>query len=270
MIVFPNCKINLGLRVVNKRSDGFHNLQTVFFPLPLQDALEIIEAPTGTKNTLTLSGIFIEGSSIDNICRKAYELLKTDFPSLPAVSMHLHKNIPISAGLGGGSADGAFTLQLLNKKFQLQLSAEKLAAYALALGSDCPFFLHNQPCYATARGEVLQPLNLDLSAYTLVIVNPGIAINTAWAFQNVSPDPPATDLRQMVLQAVETWKENIKNDFEKPVFATYPEIKTIRDKLYEAGALFASLSGSGSTVFGIFSGTPVLPDFPRHYFVKVF
>lgn len=269
MIVFPNCKINLGLHVVKKRADGFHDLQTVFYPIAIHDALEIIEAPTGSEIEFSFSGIAVEGKAEDNICAKAYYLLKKDFPQLPPVSMHLHKNIPIGAGLGGGSADGAFALQLLNKKFNLCLNSEKLTEYSLMLGSDCPFFLYNKPCFATGRGENLQPLDIDLSSYKIVIVNPGIHINTGWAFQNITPALPETDLKNAVMQPVENWRNAVSNDFEQPVFNKHPEIKKIKEELYDAGALFASMSGSGSTVYGIFSDAPQLPSFPTHYFVKI-
>ncbi|MGV3528478.1 MAG: 4-(cytidine 5'-diphospho)-2-C-methyl-D-erythritol kinase [Flavisolibacter sp.] len=269
MIVFPNCKINLGLHVVKKRTDGFHDLHTVFYPMAIHDALEIIEAPAGSGNQFSFSGIAVEGKAEDNICAKAYHLLKKDFPQLPAVSMHLHKNIPVGAGLGGGSADGAFALQLLNKKFKLELSSKKLAEYALMLGSDCPFFLYNKPCFATGRGETLQPIDIDLSSYKMAIVNPGIHINTGWAFQNIIPALPETDLKNAMIQPVENWRNAVSNDFEQPVFNKHPEIKKIKEELYDAGALFASMSGSGSTVYGIFSDAPQLPSFPTHYFVKI-
>ncbi len=187
MIVFPNCKLNLGLHILGKRPDGFHNLETVFYPLPIQDALEIIQHPSSnTDIEFSASGLPVDGNTTDNICVKAYHLLRQAFPDLPAVKMHLHKTIPMGAGLGGGSADGAFALTLLNKKFNLGLDEQALIGYALALGSDCPFFIKNTACYATGRGEVLEELQLDLSAYTFAIVNPGIHINTGWAFaQNV-------------------------------------------------------------------------------------
>ena len=269
MIVFPNCKINLGLHVVKKRTDGFHDLQTVFYPIAIHDALEIIDAPADSANRFSFSGVAVEGKAEDNICAKAYQLLKKDFPELPPVSMHLHKNIPIGAGLGGGSADGAFALQLLNKKFALGLSSEKLIKYALMLGSDCPFFIFNKPSFATGRGENLQPLHLDLSSYKIAIVNPGIHINTGWAFQNITPVLPENDLQEAVMQPVENWRNVMSNDFEQPVFDKHPEIKKIKDKLYDAGALFASMSGSGSTVYGIFRDAPQLPSSPTHYFVKI-
>jgi 4-diphosphocytidyl-2-C-methyl-D-erythritol kinase len=183
--------------------------------------------------------------------------------------MHLHKVIPLGAGLGGGSSDGAFTLQLLNQKFQLGLSAQELMDYALQLGSDCPFFILNEPCIATGRGEILQKISLDLSAYRWLVVNPGIHVNTGWAFAQLTPQPTSHPLQQILQQPIENWKNFLINDFEQPVFEKFPEIKSIKDRLYEAGALYASMSGSGSTVYGIFPNKP-LPaiPFPPHYFVK--
>ena len=187
MIVFPNCKINLGLKILGKRDDGFHNLETVFYPIPFKDALEII-ANTQNKNGVefTGTGLAVDGEAIDNLCVKAYQLLKNDFPQLPAVKIHLHKAIPMGAGLGGGSADAAFMLRLLNEKFNLNLSTPQLLNYALQLGSDCPFFISNKPCMATGRGEVLEEVAVDLSAYKIVLINPGIHINTGWAFSQLS------------------------------------------------------------------------------------
>lgn len=276
MIVFPNCKINLGLHIVRKRTDGFHDIETVFCPVGIKDALEVIRHPRLHEGIeFTASGIHIEGKQEDNLCIKAYRLLKKDFPQLPALIMHLHKTIPMGAGLGGGSSDGAFALKLLNTKFQLGLSTEQLIDYALQLGSDCPFFIINQPCFATGRGEFLQKIELDLSAYHIVIVNPGIHVNTGWAFQQlggkVSDISRMSDtfLTNILKQPIETWKDELTNDFEKPVFEKYPEIKLIKEKLYNAGAVYASMSGSGSTVYGLFASKPILENFPFSYFIKI-
>ena len=262
MIVFPNCKINLGLKILGKRDDGFHNLETVFYPIPFKDALEII-ANTQNKNGVefTGTGLAVDGEAIDNLCVKAYQLLKNDFPQLPAVKIHLHKAIPMGAGLGGGSADAAFMLRLLNEKFNLNLSTPQLLNYALQLGSDCPFFIINKPCMATGRGEVLEEVAVDLSAYKIVLINPGIHINTGWAFSQLSHgSKPLDSLKgsdgskpsDPYKQPIETWKHDLQNDFEAPVFAAHPQIKTIKESLYNEGALYAAMSGSGSTVFGIF------------------
>jgi 4-diphosphocytidyl-2-C-methyl-D-erythritol kinase len=249
MIVFPNCKINLGLHVVSKRPDGFHELETVFYPLPLTDALEVISPG---KLKFTASGITVPGDSADNLCLKAWQLLKQDFPDLPGIDIHLHKHIPIGAGLGGGSADAAFMLQLLNNRFQLGITEEQLLIYAAKLGSDCPFFIQNKPCYATGRGEIMTPIALDLSGWSFVLVYPGIHINTGWAFSRITPQAPLLSLRENILQPVETWQKTITNDFEAPVLNAYPELAAIKEKLYAEGAVYAAMSGSGSAFVGIF------------------
>ncbi len=268
MLSFPNCKINLGLYITEKRSDGYHNLATIFYPLPFTDALEIIEAD---KFSFTQTGITVPGNSEDNLCVKAYHLLKKDFHQLANAAIQLHKVIPMGAGLGGGSADGAFTLKLLNEKFDLGLSTEQLIGYALKLGSDCPFFIINQPCYATGRGELLEPIQLDLSNYSFVLINPGIHVNTGWAFANLDLSNSNTQIngKEIIQLPVTEWKQQLKNDFEKPVFHHHPEIGKIKETLYEAGALYASMTGSGSTVYGIFKKKeiPVL-KFPSSYWTR--
>lgn len=271
MIVFPNCKINLGLHVLRKREDRFHDLETVFYPLFLQDALEIVHHPTpSTDIEFSSSGLKIEGALSDNICIKAYHLLKKDFPDLPPVKMHLHKTIPLGAGLGGGSADGAFTLLLLNKKLALGLSEEALINYALQLGSDCPFFIRNAPCYATSRGETMKTIPLDLSAYKFVLVNPGIHVSTSWAFTQITPMDKRPSLEETIQLPIAQWRDEVINDFEEPVIKHYPEIGNIRQALYQQGAAYAALTGSGSTVYGIFSkeAEPKF-SFPQHYLVKI-
>lgn len=268
MISFPNCKINLGLNVVDKRGDGFHNIETVFYPIPFTDGLELIQTdhPSLLFNT---TGLPIEGNSNENICIKAYDLLKKDFPQLPFIKMHLHKCIPTGAGLGGGSADGTFTLQLINKKFNLQLTNEQLINYALQLGSDCPFFIKNKPCLATGRGEQLEEILLDLSAYKIVIVYPNIHISTAWAFSQMTLFKRTIPLKEIIQRPLEEWRENLLNDFEPIVFEKYPEIKKIKEKLYLNGAVYASMSGSGSAVFGFFDNSATTHLFTDQYFVKV-
>lgn len=270
MVLFPNCKINLGLHILRKRGDGFHDLETIFYPVPLQDAIEVVQHPQPVTNIeFSSSGLPVDGNLSDNICVKAYHLLKKDFPGLPAVKMHLHKTIPMGAGLGGGSADGAFTLLLLNRKFNLNLAEEKLLEYALQLGSDCPFFIRNTPSYATGRGEKLEAVPLDLTAYKLVLINPQIHVATGWAFSQLTPSAERPSLKEAITKPVEEWKYLLTNDFEEAVFARYPSIKECKDVLYAAGALYASMSGSGATVFGLFekNATPPL-DFPANYFVK--
>ena len=267
MVIFPNSKINLGLNVVGKRNDGYHDIETVFFPVVhLKDALELMEKE---KLEFSTSGLSIEGEAEKNLCIKAYNLLKKDFPQLPAVQMHIHKAIPMGAGLGGGSADGAFTLKLLNKKFDLSLSEEQLINYSLQLGSDCPFFILNKPCFATSRGELLEPTELGLSEYKFLIVQPPVHISTAWAFSTIKPLKPVKSIKQIIQQSISTWKYELINDFEKPVFSKYPEIKKIKDDLYNEGAIYASMSGSGSAVYGIFNSKEAFSfSFPKSYFVK--
>jgi 4-diphosphocytidyl-2-C-methyl-D-erythritol kinase len=265
MVTFPNSKINLGLHIVGKRGDGYHAIETVFFPVQLKDALEVIEKE---KFEFSMSGSPIEGETEKNLCIKAYHLLKKDFPQLPSVQMHLHKAIPMGAGLGGGSADGAFTLKLLNKKFELNLSEKQLINNSLQLGSDCPFFILNKPCFATGRGEILEPTELDLSEFKIVIVHPAIHISTAWAFANIKPLKTIKSIKQIIQQPITTWKDELINDFEKPVFAKHPEIKSIKEALYDEGALYASMSGSGSAVYGIVRKEKTISlSFPENYFV---
>ncbi len=274
MVSFPNCKINLGLNIIQKRQDGYHDIETVFYPIKINDAVEIIKQPaTGHQPSgllFTGSGLPVVSDEENNLCIKAYHLLKKDFPQLPAIAMHLHKAIPIGAGLGGGSADGAFVLQLLNKKFQLGLSSTQLINYALQLGSDCPFFIINQPCFAQSRGEVLEKINLDLSAYKFLIINPNIHINTSEAFAQIKPRTPIKSIKTIIHQPIETWKAELINDFEEIVFDSHPLIKNIKQQLYQHGALYASMSGSGSTCFGIFPRSQTLGPtiFPNDYFVR--
>lgn len=266
MIAFPNCKINFGLHITAQRNDGYHDLETVFYPLQLKDAVEIIQSE---KTELSISGLAIHGDAGENLCLKAYHLLKKDFPELPPVKIHLYKTIPLGAGLGGGSADGAFMLKLVNDKFNLQLFDATLINYAKQLGSDCPFFILNKPCYATGRGEILEEINLNLKEYKIVLIYPDIQINTGWAFSNIKPGAPTKSIKEIIEQPVLTWKEELKNDFEVPVFSKYPEIKNIKDCLYNAGAVYSSMSGSGSAVFGIFNSEKKIPLlFPENYFVK--
>ena len=204
----------------------------------------------------------------NNLCAKAYDFLKKDFPSLPSVKMHLHKNIPMGAGLGGGSADGAFTLKLLNKKFHLGLSKEQLINYALQLGSDCPFFILNEPCFATSRGEVMENISIDLSAYQFIIVNPDIHISTAWAFKNIIPSIPKKSIKEIIQQPITTWKNELINDFEIAVIKEYPVISEIKEQLYNAGAVYVSMSGSGSSIFAIINkDNKFKNNFPENYFV---
>lgn len=270
MIVFPNCKINLGLHITRKRPDGYHDLETVFYPLPLRDALEITtQPPTSNEHPeLILTGLPVNGSPADNLCVKAWQLLKTDFPQLLPVQLHLHKAIPMGAGLGGGSADAAFTLQLLDRKFKLGLTREQLLDYALRLGSDCPFFILNQPCLATGRGEQLQAIELDLSAWSFLLVYPEVHINTGWAFGQITPAPLPIPLIDIIRQPVPTWKDSLVNDFEAPVCRQHSALAHIKEKLYTAGAAYASMTGSGSSFYGIFprgkAPRDLFPNYQNH------
>jgi 4-diphosphocytidyl-2-C-methyl-D-erythritol kinase len=269
MVSFPNCKINLGLHITGKREDGFHNLETVFYPVPFRDALELIPS-TNTEIEFTATGLAVDGNAADNLCVKVYHLLKQDFPEIPAVKIHLHKTLPLGAGLGGGSADAAFMLKLLNEKLKLNLSTSKLLNHALQLGSDCPFFIINKPCFATGRGEVLEEISVDLSAYKIVLINPGIHVNTGWAFSNITPALPEKSIKEIIQQPISSWKAALKNDFETAVFTAHAAIKEIKGALYAQGAIYAAMSGSGSTVFGIFN-TPVdtISFKNKNYFIKI-
>jgi len=250
VIIFSNCKINLGLRVVRKRNDGYHDLETVFYPVPFHDVIEAIRTENGME--FTTSGNVIDGKPEQNLCMKAFDLLNRSH-NIPPIQLHLHKNIPAGAGLGGGSANGAMTLRLLNNKLNLGLSTDQLLDLSLQLGSDCPFFIINKPCFATGRGEIFESVDLShVKKYKLVLVNPGIHVSTALAFSKVKPAVPVRSAREIVMQPVATWKDELVNDFEEAVFAEHPAIGQIKQSMYDAGAVYASMSGSGSTVFGLF------------------
>lgn len=249
MVTFPNCKINLGLNILQKRKDGFHDIETFFFPLPFTDILEIVSSDNETA--LTNTGIIVERNE-NNLCLQAYHLLKKDFPELPEVKIHLHKVIPMGAGLGGGSADAAFTLSLLNEKYNLNISLQQLFAYASLLGSDCAFFLLNKPCFATGRGEKMKEIDLSLSGYKILLVNPQIHVSTKEIFQQITPRIPTKSIKEIIEQPIETWKNDLKNDFEEFVFLKHREIRIIKEDLYNRGAVYALMTGTGSTVFGIF------------------
>ncbi|HEY2721715.1 MAG TPA: 4-(cytidine 5'-diphospho)-2-C-methyl-D-erythritol kinase [Chitinophagaceae bacterium] len=260
MVVFPNCKINLGLNVVRKRPDGFHDIETVFYPLKLVDALEIIENNSSQDDILfSNSGIDLGISAHDNLCVRAYKLVKEDFQHLPPIKMHLHKMISVGAGLGGGSADAAFTLKLLNTKFNLGLSTEKLLDYALQLGSDCPFFILNKSCFASGRGELLEEIIVDLSSFKFISIDPGININTAWAFSLVTSHQPIKSTKAIIRQPPETWRNELKNDFEEIVFKEHPQLKTLKNNFYKMGAVFCSMSGTGSHIYALFK-KDFIPD----------
>ena len=271
MISFPIAKINLGLNVVEKRPDGYHNLQTVFYPVPIKDALEVHvmdEAfPSDYDCDLKVTNITIEGDEQRNLVVRAYQLLKQDFPTLPRIHSHLWKGIPTQAGMGGGSSDCAYMMLLLNQQFQLGLTDEQLIEYAAKLGADCAFFILSRPCYAEGIGEKLQPIDLSLSGYYIAVVRPDIPVPTKEAFSRIRPHYPAQNCRETVMLPVETWRDTLINDFEESVFALHPEIGNIKQQLYDMGATYAAMSGSGSALFGLFKKQPdsLSQEFPNMF-----
>lgn len=263
MIAFPFCKINLGLSVLRKRQDGYHDIETCFYPVSWTDIVEVIPSE---EFSFTTSGALIAGMPEDNLCVKAFRQLQRDF-SLGAVSMHLHKVIPAGAGLGGGSSDAAHVLLLLNEIFSLSLTQDQLFQYAMLLGSDCPFFIQHSPMIGSGRGEILEPVqNSELSNMFLVLVKPDVHVSTAEAFAGITPGKPMMSVREVLSRyPVEQWKDKLVNDFERSVFLKHPVIGSIKEKLYSHGALYASMSGSGSAVFGIFSeAVDLAKDFEEH------
>lgn len=265
MITKPIAKINLGLNVVEKRPDGYHNLETVFYPVPICDALEVFpmdqDFPSAVDCDLKVTNIPVEGDEQRNLVVRAYQLLKQDFPVLPRVHAHLYKGIPTQAGMGGGSSDCGFMITLLNKQFQLGLSEQQMIDYAARLGADCPFFILNKPCYAEGIGEKLQPIDLSLSGWYLAVVRPAIPVSTREAFSLITPHFPAKNCGDVVMQPVEAWRDELTNDFEKSVFSLHPEIGAIKDRLYDMGAAYAAMSGSGSSLFGLFREPVSLDEF---------
>lgn len=248
MVSFPSCKINLGLQVIRKRPDGYHDLETCFYPVPWNDILEIIPSE---KFSFTASGLIIPGREEENQCVKAYALLESKF-NLPAVQIHLHKVIPTGAGLGGGSSDGAFTLRTLNEIFTLGLSIDELRSFAAQLGSDSSFFIEDRPMLGSGRGELLTEISVNLKGYFLVLIKPDIHVSTADAYAGITPGAPVNSLSSVLQLPVDQWKDTLVNDFEQSVFKRNPVIKSIKSSLYGQGAIYASMSGSGSSVFGIF------------------
>lgn len=252
MVTFPNAKINLGLLITEKRPDGYHNLQSCFYPVGWSDALELLPA---SETAFSSTGLPIPGEPMQNLCVKAYEQLRRDF-DIPPVHIHLQKNVPIGAGLGGGSADAAFTLRLLNDRFTLGLSTEQLENYARTLGSDCAFFIQNRPVYCIEKGDVFQEIDLSLSGYYIVLVYPNLAISTAEAYARIRPQQPERSLAEWLAQPLSNWRDTVRNDFEASLFPAYPLLASVKEQLYEAGAVYASMSGSGSTLYGIFDAPP--------------
>ena len=269
MITFPNIKINLGLSITEKRPDGYHNLETVFYPVALEDALEIRTNPEAQqKFTLHQHGMEIAGNPENNLVVKAYLLLDKEF-HLPPVEIHLYKHIPSGAGLGGGSSDAAFMLKLLNEHYNLQLSDNQLEDYAATLGADCAFFIKNRPTYAEGIGNIFSPLPLSLKGYRIWLVKPDIFVSTRDAFAKIKPHHPEMSLKEIAQLPVEEWNGRMVNDFEESVFPQFPTIGEIKEEMYRQGAVYASMSGSGSSVYGLFKEDAVLPevDFGEKAFV---
>lgn len=275
MIIFPCAKINLGLNVVSKREDGYHNIETVFYPIPLHDALEIKkmdeEFPSEFPCDLKITGNAVECNEQENLVVKAYNLLAKDF-TLPHVHAHLYKQIPSQAGLGGGSSDAAFMIRLLDSRFRMNIGNSEMENYAAKLGADCAFFITSEPAFATGIGDVLAPVNIsgnDMKGYYLVLIKPNVQVSTKEAYARISPKQPAKSCRTVVAQPISTWKEELSNDFEESVFALYPELAAIKRKLYALGADYAQMSGSGSSMFGLFHGKmdkdTIEKDFPGCY-----
>lgn len=264
MLVFPNAKINLGLFITEKRTDGFHNLESLFLPIPLCDILEV--TPSTEEINLICTGESNDIPTEKNIVYKAWKLLQQEY-GIGYVNIHLHKIIPSGAGMGGGSSDGTFMLKALNELFQLNLSIHRLEELSAHLGSDCPFFVQNKAALISGRGEVVTPVDFSLSGKYLLVVNPGIHISTAQAFQGIQPKPSHFDWKKLIETKV--LNETLKNDFEPQVFKLYPEIEKIKERLIQKGAIYASMSGTGSTVYGIFDEKPEI-EWDEKYFHRTF
>ncbi len=269
MVSYPNAKINLGLNVLRKREDGFHEIESVFYPIPWRDILEIVPEESGKGSVIfSSSGIEIPTDGKMNLCEQVYQLMHEEF-NLPSIKMHLHKIVPIGAGLGGGSADAAFTATMLNELFNLKLKSDKLEDIVAKVGSDCPFFIRNEAAFVTGRGEEIDSFKLDLSGFWIVLVNPNIHIGTAEAYAGLRPGQPEVSLKEIIKKPISEWKLGVKNDFERSVFDKYPQISELKDQFYKMGAVYASMTGSGSTVFGIFESQPQQMEFLEEYSVKI-
>jgi 4-diphosphocytidyl-2-C-methyl-D-erythritol kinase len=253
MILFPNAKINIGLQITEKRADGFHNISSCFYPVGWADVLEIIPADT---LSFVSSGINIPGDPLTNLCLRAYHVLKADF-DLPPVAIHLLKIVPIGAGMGGGSADAAFTLKILNEYFELNITTSQLENYARKLGSDCAFFIQNKPQFCFNKGDDFEDINVDLSQKKIVLVYPNLHISTAEAYAGVKPQKSEIDLKEALKMPINNWKECIKNDFETGLFQKYTVLPQLKQKMYDLGANYASMTGSGSTIYGIFDAESI-------------
>ena len=250
MIGFAHSKLNLGLSIVSKRPDGFHNLETIFYPLPLHDVVEIVSS---AEDRFISTGLKVSDNEADNLVLRAYYLLKKKYPQISALEIHLHKAIPIGAGMGGGSSDAAKVIQLIDRFFDLDIPPAQLLAFALELGSDCPFFMQSKAVFASGRGEILEQVELDLTAYSFLLIHPETHINTSWAFSKIKAASPKYNLRKCIQEPIQNWVKTIHNDFEQPVFEAYPQLLEIKNQLYDSGAIYASMTGSGSTLYGIFN-----------------
>ena len=256
MLTYPNAKINIGLNVVERRSDSYHNIETVFYPIGLSDVLEVVPSETCSDYSFSSAGITLDGDPEDNLIVRAYRLLRSEYQFDP-VDITLVKQIPYGAGLGGGSSDAAFMLKSINELFSLKITTKKLEKLASILGADCPVFIRNKPVFATGTGNVFTPIKLSLKGYFLLLVKPDIHVSTPEAYSLIAPEKPEISLLSLINTPINEWKETIKNDFEKSVFGKHPAIAEIKNKLYNMGAMYASMSGSGSAVYGIFETQPM-------------
>ena len=269
MVVFPCCKINLGLNVVSRRPDGYHNLETVFYPIPLHDNLEVIDAPKSIEPyRLHQTGIPIEGAAESNLVVRVLTQLRETYPQIPPVEIWLHKRIPSGAGLGGGSSDAAFMMRLLNEQYDLGMTDDDMEYRLSRLGADCAFFNKAVPCFATGIGDQLMPINFTLGGWDFVLVKPDINVSTREAFSMIHPRRPERSLLEAISHPVEEWRDTVVNDFERSVFLHHPEIAAIKATLYDMGAVYASMTGSGSSVFGLFQHRqPEASEIFRNHFV---
>ena len=264
MISFPNAKINIGLNVLEKREDGYHNIESIFYPVNWCDTIEAIQTEGNGNINLAAFGTSIEGAEEDNLCIKAYKLLNAKY-KLPSLNLGLLKCIPMGAGLGGGSADAAFLLKMLNELFQLRLNSEELKLYASQIGSDCSFFIENKPAQVSGKGNIITPINLDLSKYYISVIYPQIHVDTKNAYSLIKPHKRPDSLSNLINAPIHTWKKTIINDFEEPIFSAHPQLSEIKTILYDEGALYASMTGSGSALYGIFENKPKLTNiFPSY------
>jgi len=265
MVRFPNAKINLGLKVPGKRDDGFHEIETIMYPVGLNDAVEIVKSQDNPFN-LTTSGLAMPGPVQSNLCAKAFALMQQEY-DIPNIEIHLHKFIPMGAGLGGGSSDAAFVLRMINEMFELNLDYQTLQDLAAGLGSDCPFFIENKPAVARGRGELLETIQLSLSDFHLLVIKPPVHIQTREAYANIQTASHQGSILDIIKQPIDEWREVLDNDFESYAFKKHPELASIKSKLYEQGAKYASMSGSGSALYGLFSKDPSIDNFDNQYFM---